>query len=70
MSTYTVTETQTIADHREPSATFEAGTLAVAKRKATREQMFQGTALILRDQSGEAVAYKVRGSWVSPTHCR
>ena len=63
MKTYTVRELQNLQSHREGTE-IAAKTLADAKRLATRNQVFQGTVLVI-EEGGHRVAYKENGRWTN-----
>ena len=62
MKTYVVTEKQNVNSVRN-GLVIEAADLAAAKRRASREQMFQGTAMTIESESGALLAIKQDGKW-------
>lgn len=63
MSTYYITEKQGLNSQRT-SVQIEAGTLAEAKRQASRMQMFEGTVMVIAAENGAELAHKTNGKWV------
>ena len=59
---FIVKEAQHACDHRA-GIEIEAKDLTAAKRAATRMQQFQGTALLIADAKGFALAFKEGGKW-------
>lgn len=62
MKTYVVTEKQNVNSVRN-GLVIEAADLAAAKRRASREQMFQGTVMTIESESGALLAIKQDGKW-------
>lgn len=62
MKKYVVTEKQNAHSVRK-GLVIEAADLAAAKRRASREQMFQGTVLTIEDQAGNLLAVKHGKKW-------
>ncbi|MFW9606339.1 MAG: hypothetical protein ACMV0I_07320 [Pseudomonas sp.] len=59
---FIVKEAQHACDHRA-GVEIEAKDLTAAKRAASRMQMFKGTALMIADSKGFALAVKNCGKW-------
>jgi hypothetical protein len=62
MSTYIITEKQN-AQSRRNGVKIEAASLSDAKRRASREQLFQGTTLTIEGENGAVLAVKDAGRW-------
>lgn len=62
MTIYIITELAD-ANSRRAGDAIEAKTLAAAKRKASRMQMFQGTVLEIAFKNGVVVARREGGKW-------
>lgn len=63
MTTYIITELQNAQSSRK-GETIEAESLTVAKRKASRLQMFHGTVMEITAESGAVISRKKGGKWV------
>jgi len=61
---FLVRELQNLQSHRDGEI-IEAKDLPAAKRKASREQVFHGTVLVIEDLSGNRLAHKESGSWIN-----
>lgn len=59
---FIVKEVQNTKSKRD-GVEIEAKELTAAKRAATRMQQFQGTALLIADAKGFALAFKEGGKW-------
>lgn len=59
---FIVKEVQNTKSKRD-GVEIEAKDLTAAKRAATRMQQFQGTALLIADAKGFALAFKEGGKW-------
>lgn len=68
MATYIIHELQNLNSIRKGEV-YE-GTLTGAKRKATRDQVWQGTVLKITDENGNTVASKHPddNKWISPNY--
>lgn len=62
MKTWIIYELQDAQSTREASRAY-SGTLESAKRKATRDQFFQGSVLKIFGENGAEVAIKEKGKW-------
>jgi len=66
MKTYIISETQTATSYREGEK-IEASNLSVAKRLATKYQMFQNTYLKIENETGDVLSIKYNkdagGKW-------
>jgi hypothetical protein len=62
MNAYKITELQN-ANSTRKGEMVEAKSLTEAKRKASRMQMFQGTALEVADADGLILSTKENGAW-------
>jgi hypothetical protein len=64
---YNVFEKQSVNDTRDKSFVSEK-TLTQTKRAASRDQMWQGTVLVIETKAGEMVAYKKPGERWTDIH--
>jgi hypothetical protein len=64
MSAYKITEKQNLNSTRDGVIIY-AKNLQAAKRHATKNQSFQGTALVIENDQGIELCYKENGSWVN-----
>lgn len=63
MTTYIITELQNAQSSRK-GETVEAESLTVAKRKASKLQMFQGTVMEIAAENGALISRKQDGKWI------
>ena len=62
---FVITEKLTINSVRNNGVQVEAESLAAAKRWATKNQMFKGTVMEIRDQNGTILSWKGKnGKWI------
>ena len=59
---FLITEKQDAFSHREGEYVI-ARDLTGAKRVATRNQLFHGTVLVIKDESGSVLSVKENGEW-------
>lgn len=57
---YVVFEKQNVNGTRDPSFKSESS-LTSTKRRASKNQVWQGTVLVVESESGEVVSYKLSG---------
>lgn len=65
MGIYVIKEVQSLNDDRTATMTV-SGSLASAKRCATRSQSSQGTVLKIENIGGVLISYKKDGKWFDP----
>ena len=63
MTTYIITELQNAQSSRK-GETVEAESLTVAKRKASKLQMFQATVMEIAAENGALISRKQDGKWI------
>ena len=64
MNAYVIKEVQNLSSDRAATMTVN-GSLAAAKRCATKAQAFHGTVLKIENTRGVLIAYKHGGKWFS-----
>lgn len=68
MNKYMISEQQNSLSGREPVVVL-AKNLTCAKRHATKNQVFQGTILVIENEVGETLAVKERnGKWIEQSY--